>query len=72
MMINADGTVNPCCYDYHSDWVIGSLAHETVGDIWSGERFTALRQQIHDDITQIPICRTCSVAALIAEQRARG
>jgi radical SAM protein with 4Fe4S-binding SPASM domain len=45
LSINADGIVSPCCVDWNRDLAIGSVATESLLDIWNGEALQALRRQ---------------------------
>lgn len=63
IMINADGTVVPCCYDFSSDLILGHFPEQTIRDIWDGEPMQRLRQAIISDRMSLKPCSTCSVGA---------
>lgn len=63
IMINADGTVVPCCYDFSSDLIVGYFPEQTIQDIWDGEPMQRLRQAIISDRMSLKPCSTCSVGA---------
>lgn len=62
LVINSDGTVVPCCYDYHGDVVLGNLYEETIQQIWTGEKMRNFRSKVLSEQSKISICSTCSVA----------
>jgi len=41
--IKADGTVVPCCFDFKKDIPLGSIYHESLGNIWHGAALAKLR-----------------------------
>ena len=60
LSINADGIVSPCCVDWNRDLAIGSVATESLLDIWNGEGLRALRRQhIVDGLGANPSCASC-------------
>lgn len=61
-VINWDGKVIPCCNDYQSTTIIGDLQHETIHDIWNGEKLNGLRQAIRTDSMNLPLCTKCSMS----------
>ena len=64
IMINCDGTVIPCCYDYQSDWILGKIPENSIAELWSGKEMTRLRKSIHTNYKSVAICRACSVATM--------
>lgn len=61
LMINADGQVVPCCYDYESELSLGYFPNQTIAEIWNGEAMQTLRRQILEDRNALKPCRKCSV-----------
>ncbi|MBU0519669.1 radical SAM protein [bacterium] len=61
LVINSDGTVVPCCYDEHSDFIMGNVFESDLADIWRNEKYQAFRDQIKKDRHSIINCRKCSV-----------
>ncbi len=47
-VINADGSVSPCCAPWESDWDFGFVAPETArfAEIWNGEAVRAARRDV--------------------------
>lgn len=48
MVINADGTVVSCCYDYNADNALGNVFEESVEEIWDGKH-RAFRESVAAD-----------------------
>ena len=44
MYVWFDGTVNPCDYDYKSFLKVGDVRKRSIKDIWTGEKYTKLRE----------------------------
>jgi radical SAM protein with 4Fe4S-binding SPASM domain len=59
-VINWDGTVNPCCWDYQGEVVIGDVTTQMVKEVWEGHHLAKLRAAIHTDRAAIPMCAVCS------------
>lgn len=60
LSINADGIVSPCCVDWNRDLALGSVATQSLLDIWNGEALQALRRQhIVDGLSANPSCASC-------------
>jgi len=59
-VINADGTVVPCCYDLYSQHIMGNVFKEPLTTIWNGEKYQLFRKRIHIDRNSIKICSICS------------
>lgn len=60
MQVLWDGRVVPCCYDFDGYMIIGDLNHESILDIWKGERYRNFRK-IHSEhrFRELPICYNC-------------
>jgi MoaA/NifB/PqqE/SkfB family radical SAM enzyme len=57
-----DGTVTPCCMDFHSGCVLGDVSRTSIRDIWNGEAIIALRRKIGTgDYRDIPLCSRCDM-----------
>lgn len=58
-----DGDVVVCCYDQTGEEVTGNLADQTLTEIWYGEKYVRLRQQIgnaaNDPDNEPEICKSC-------------
>lgn len=60
MQILWDGRVVPCCYDFNGVQVLGDVNFDTIGSIWTGEKYLALRQAFKDgNVATIPLCSKC-------------
>lgn len=60
LSINADGIVSPCCVDWNRELGIGSVATESLLDIWNGEALRALRRQhIFEGLGANSSCASC-------------
>jgi len=60
LMVNADGNVIPCCYDYSEDLILGSVSDQSIREIWDGTPMQKLRRDIQEDRMAIPPCKVCS------------
>lgn len=62
MIVARDGTVLPCCSDWHMKWVIGDATAQPLTDIWKGRKMTALRT-LHTkaQLDSIEPCKSCFV-----------
>lgn len=61
MVINADGTVVPCCQDFGNLEPMGNLATDSLENIWNGENFQKIREKILRTPHEIELCsRWCS------------
>lgn len=61
LVINWDGTVNPCCYDYQGEMVMGNVRTETIHEIWTGEKMQNFRRSILNDRRKNKICQHCPI-----------
>lgn len=61
-VLNADGSVFPCCGDLDFKYRMGDLESPSSSfrDIWNNQRYRGFRAAIRQDITKIPMCRTCA------------
>ncbi|MFC1698595.1 radical SAM/SPASM domain-containing protein [Candidatus Omnitrophota bacterium] len=71
-MINWDGTVMPCCYDFHGKYTFGKLDYpkgQTFENIWNNENYITFRERILKSKRSIEMCRLChgSFASLNVE-----
>jgi MoaA/NifB/PqqE/SkfB family radical SAM enzyme/SAM-dependent methyltransferase/glycosyltransferase involved in cell wall biosynthesis len=57
MVILVDGTVPLCCLDYDGVHRLGNARHESVYDIWHGEKFKEYRERFRN--CQIDMCNHC-------------
>ena len=61
MAVNVDGEVSVCCVDWTQTATVGHAAHESLYDVWHGERLRAFRL-LHLDgrRAEHPACSSCS------------
>jgi radical SAM protein with 4Fe4S-binding SPASM domain len=56
-----DGRVVPCCFDYDGIMTLGSLADQSLEEIWQGEKRMALRQTHRTrDLSAVTLCAKCN------------
>ena len=56
-----DGRVVPCCFDYDGIMTLGSLADQSLEEIWRGETLAALRQAHRTrDLSGVALCAKCN------------
>lgn len=55
-MISFEGDVRACCFA--SEFTMGNILKEPFKDIWTSNRYAALRRSLNSEKTPIP-CRTC-------------
>lgn len=60
LSVNWDGTVSACCSDYDNLMLCGDIRHQSLEDIWNGDRLATYRRILlrmeHD---RLPLCRRC-------------
>ncbi len=55
-----DGDVVPCVNVYEKQNVLGSLAHQTLDEVWNSARMRHLRDRhLADEVDGIEVCATC-------------
>ena len=59
LVVNSNGNVVPCCYDIHSEHVMGNLFRQSLDEIWLGEKFRDFRRRVSERRDNVPICRHC-------------
>ena len=59
LVVNSNGDVVPCCYDIHSDHVMGNVFEQPLAGVWLGEKFWTFRKRVRESRASIPICRHC-------------
>lgn len=60
-VINWDGKVVPCCYDFYEDCVMGDVQQEKFSNIWNNEKYISFRRSILKNKKKISLCATCPV-----------
>ena len=61
-VIDWDGTVCPCTYDFDEKYILGDLNKTSFKDIWFGPRYGRIRRQFRSDWKRIGLCGSCSYA----------
>jgi radical SAM protein with 4Fe4S-binding SPASM domain len=61
MVVNSDGRVVPCCNDFNGQYAMGNALHQSLRDIWFGERYNQFRRKIIHRWRHIPLCAHCPV-----------
>ncbi|MGQ9681875.1 MAG: radical SAM/SPASM domain-containing protein [Anaerolineae bacterium] len=68
LVVNSDGSVVPCCYDPHGEYVLGQAA-EGILAVWNGAAMRQLRRALKAGEGP-PICRRCSAPLWSTERLA--
>ena len=66
----ADGSLVPCCLDHNGDVVLGNLFHQSLEEILSSPRATALIEGFKHHHASEALCRDCESA--LARNSFRG
>ena len=62
-VINFDGVMVLCCADYLREVILGSVAEQTIQELWNGKRLNGIRAALLGGKTPPPkICRNCLIA----------
>jgi radical SAM protein with 4Fe4S-binding SPASM domain len=57
-----DGTVVPCCVDFHGALPVGNATEKSLLKIWNDQPMQQLRtRHIQKDIDDLPLCATCNI-----------
>ncbi len=59
MVINWDGDVVPCCYDYENKNIFGNVFKDGAIAVWRGKKFNEFRKAVFTNKSKIPRCRVC-------------
>jgi radical SAM protein with 4Fe4S-binding SPASM domain len=62
--VMADGRAVPCCRDLNGDYVLGDLNHQSLVEIWNGEKIKRLREDFIKGSRDNPLCRSCKEGSL--------
>ncbi|MEA2056540.1 MAG: glycosyltransferase [Patescibacteria group bacterium] len=68
MVINWDGLVNPCIFDYYGKNTLGDLNQQTVSQVWAGAKFTEFRRKVINNRNLVTICRDCPIEQDYSEE----
>lgn len=60
IQVQADGTINVCCFDYNGEMLIGDLRSKSFTEIFNGDCMESI-QKLHanGNADQLPLCRIC-------------
>jgi radical SAM protein with 4Fe4S-binding SPASM domain len=60
MAVLTNGKAVPCCRDYDYEIDVGSLAEQSLEEVWGGERYERLRRlHAEGQWDRLPICNDC-------------
>ncbi len=59
MVICWDGTVTPCPQDFHAKIELGSVARQSIAEVWNGHAYQDLRHRLTSDLNSLALCRKC-------------
>jgi radical SAM protein with 4Fe4S-binding SPASM domain len=60
LVINADGSVSPCQFDWKNEYILGNIKNNTIANMWNGEKIQNLRRaQVKKDWKYGNICEKC-------------
>ncbi len=63
LMINADGSVAPCCFDAQGLLTLGKAQNESIHEIWNGQALQELRSRLQNERNSLSPCNNCSVGS---------
>jgi len=66
LVVNADGQVIPCCWDYYDELPLGNVSQQTIRQIWNGPQMQELRRKILTSRRDLSPCAECTVDARLA------
>ncbi len=58
-MLFADGSLAPCCRDYHGQFAYGNLLADSFNAVWNGPKAVAFRRTFCKAPNRLSICDTC-------------
>lgn len=64
LVINWNGEVNPCCWDYFNSTVVGNVSSTSVFDVWNSCYVKTLQKKIQEK-KYLPFCHRCTGARII-------
>lgn len=59
VMIFADGSISPCCFDAHGSIKLGNITHDSLKKVWNNNSFMLLREKLTKDPDSIALCQKC-------------
>ena len=70
LIINADGSVVPCCFDAQTELLLGNAKAQSIQDIWAGEPLHELRRRIRSERHLYSPCNRCAVGVEVFSEKA--
>jgi radical SAM protein with 4Fe4S-binding SPASM domain len=59
VVINSDGHVVPCCYDFNSRYSMGNVFEQSFHEVWFGAKYNRFRKRMLERWRRIPLCTDC-------------
>lgn len=59
LSVTHDGWVVPCCFDKNAFYIMGSVNHWTIKEIWKSNHYNLLRKRLLSSRSKMPVCGTC-------------
>ncbi|MBU1199468.1 MAG: radical SAM protein [Nanoarchaeota archaeon] len=66
MVVNWNGDVNICCWDYEGEIIVGNVLEQGVFDVWESKKMTGLKQRLANERI-LPYCSRCTIKTTISE-----
>ena len=66
MVINHNGDVNPCCWDYRGEYIMGNVGEEGVYVVWNSKKMIEHRKMIKSR-HYLPICVDCKNGKVVMD-----
>lgn len=60
LVINGNGEIVPCCYDYNGNHILGSALSGSFQDWWNTKEREMFRNSIRKEPQKIDMCRSCA------------
>ena len=61
MVVNWDGTVNPCIFDYYATKNLGNSKNHSLLKVWRSRSFKKFRRSVITDKAAIDLCKDCPI-----------
>jgi len=58
--IDWQGNILPCCFDKDSEFIMGNVFRDPVGDTWNSEDFRSFRRMLNRRGRVLDMCRNCT------------
>lgn len=68
-IVRPDGKVSQCCNDALGQVTLGDLAKESLTDVWLGQPYRRLREQLIKGRANLPLCSGCDALATDVTRR---